>query len=155
MSTEFWIGIVLSIPIGIFTALLTPWFQKLFDNWNQSKLIKNQRSAKAEYEAVKYYKNNKDDLTHYYLNVVIKTTFIGAFVGLFSGVLFILGELIGETHFIQNDVLTTILFGLGQFSALVGSLLIVNTTRPAINTWTRLKNYELYEEKLKERGLIK
>lgn len=150
MSTEFWIGVVLSVPIGILTGIATPWFQKIFDNWNKSKLTKSRKNSFEEYQRVKMYKTSKEDSTHYYLSVIIKTTFIGAFVGLFSGALFVLGELVSQTGF----GFQTILYSLGQFAALVGSLLIVNICRPAMLMWTRLRNFDEYENDLRKQGVI-
>ena len=161
MSVEFWIGSFLAIPIGVITSLLTPWIVRKVNNWTQVNRQKNIEYERKEYERICNFYKNKQDLSVYYLNVVVKTTFLSAFMAIFSSLLYFGGQM-------MQTILTTrlsldinmdqrhisILFGLGQFINLFGSVMIVTICKPALNVWGKIRNFQEYEEDLKSRKII-
>ena len=154
MSVEFWIGSLLAIPIGIVTSLLTPWIVKKVNNRTQINRQKNIESERKEYERICDFYKNKQDLSLYYLNVVVKTTFLSAFMAIFSGFLSF-GGLMMQTARLDFDYqFINILFGLGQFVNLFGSVMIVSICKPALNVWRKIRNFQEYEEDLKSRRII-
>jgi hypothetical protein len=155
MSTEFWMGIFMSIPIGLATSLATPWFQKRLDQRGKARTLIETKNAQEEYDRIRYFRDNPSDLTQYLVQVAIKTTFITAFLSLFSRSLVVFGSLIRLAHvedsryFIQNAL--ELIF---QVISLAGSIMIINICRPALNTWTKTKNFAEYESGLYKRGVI-
>jgi len=161
MSVEFWIGSLVAIPIGIITSLLTPWIVRKVNNWTHVNRQKNIEYERKEYERIRGFNNNKQDLSVYYLNVVVKTTFLSAFMAIFSGLLYTSGQMMATMR-IESDIIydfdfikfISILTGLGQFVNLFGSVMIVAICRPALNVWHKIKNFQEYENELKSRKII-
>ncbi|MDX9990400.1 hypothetical protein [Thiothrix unzii] len=159
MSNEFWMGIFLSIPVGLATSLATPWFQRKLDQRSQQRALVETKNAQVEYERIRFYKENPSELTQYLVHVAIKTTFIGALLAIISGVSYTLAQLLDATS-IGYDGMSSgrfaqhMLYVIGQFSSLVGSIMIINICRPALTTWTKTKNFSEYENSLQSQGVI-
>jgi hypothetical protein len=43
MSSGVWFGVLLSIPIGIGTAWITPWLQRKFDKYSKHRAMRDRR----------------------------------------------------------------------------------------------------------------
>jgi hypothetical protein len=162
MTSEFWLGTFLSIPIGLATSLATPWFQNKLDSRSKQRSLIASKNLAAEYEQVSYYRSHPEDFTQYLIHVAIKTTFIGAMLGIISGISFAFAQVVetartGLGGFGGPDILRLAqdaLYVLGQFSGLVGSILIVNICRPALSMWTKVRNFAAYEKGISDRGLL-
>jgi hypothetical protein len=150
MSSD-WLGLLLSIPIGVCTALATPWIQRRLEEKGKHRAMVKSRNAHAEYSSVLYYKTNPQEFTQYLIHVAIKTTFIGALMGVISGLSFVVAQLVDApgVGFNNSHMLQTVFYATGQFVALIGSLMIVNICRPALATWTRVRNFDAYERAIK------
>jgi hypothetical protein len=137
MSTEFWLGIFLSIPIGIGTSLYTPWFQGKLEGYSKKRALSQTKNIKEEFESVSFYRNNPSSLTQFLVYVAIKSTFIGAASGILSGFFFALGNILNSMRGIlyiwdQFLALQNIPYTLGQFTALIGPEFAVGGERAGI-----------------------
>jgi hypothetical protein len=145
--SEFWIGILLSIPIGIATSLITPWIQRKIDERDKRRSLAATNRLVQEYERIRTFRSNPEQFTQYLVQVAIRTTFTGAFVAVFAGTMFALGQALNTLHFkgaIDADYLRNTVFLLAQIVSLFGSLLIINICRPALRAWTKLQNFDEY-----------
>ncbi|MDB5551943.1 MAG: hypothetical protein JWL86_1927 [Rhizobium sp.] len=154
MSTEFWLGLFLSIPLGIITSLWTPWIQRKIEQRGKRKNVEQAKYLKSEFENVQYYVENKIEFSHYLMYAAIRTTLIGSLIGIFSGILFAVAQLFmftGRSMHFPSDLLELIqnaLFFFGQLLALVGSIMIVNTCRPALSLWSKVRNFDEYKSRV-------
>jgi hypothetical protein len=90
-----------------------------------------------------------DLFTQYLVQVAIKTSLIGAVMAIVSGVFLFAGQLSfavlnGGMGIRLDETIGQALFAMGQFAALVGSILIVNICRPALVLWNRLRSFDEY-----------
>jgi hypothetical protein len=145
--SDVWLGILLSIPIGIATSLVTPWIQRKLDQLDQRRALAATGRQVQEFERIKAFKSNPDQFTQYLIQVAIRTTLTGAFIALLSGIMFALGQTIMTMKGSDLDYVRNAAFLLGQFVTLLGSLLIINICRPALRAWTSLQNFEQFNEK--------
>ena len=146
--SEFWIGVLLSIPIGIATSLITPWIQRKIDEQDKRRSLAATGRVVQEYERIRAFRADPHEFTQYLVQVVIRTTFTGAFVAVFAGLMVALGQATIPLRSAFNvdyvDFVRTAIFILAQFVSLLGSLLIINICRPALRAWTKLKNFDEY-----------
>jgi hypothetical protein len=157
MSTDAWVSILLSIPIGIGTALVVPLIQRKWENRTRQRALTASLQTQAELQRIRAYKDNADQFTQYLIYTAIKTTFVGAFVAILSGLLIAIAQLSTLKGIIELFPLSSsgydiifaaknLMFLAGQFTALVGSILIVNICRPVLITWTKVQNFGEYEQ---------
>jgi hypothetical protein len=158
MSNEILLGLIFSIPVGIITSLLTPLILKLFQNISRKARAKTKDTTKKEYEILKKYYTDKVELSLFFVSVIIKTTLISAMMSILSYLFFISSQIFYtiieriDLYFVFN--IPTILAAVGQFILLIGSILIVNMCRSAINVWKKIENFAEYERLLKAKEII-
>jgi hypothetical protein len=159
MNKDILVGLFLSIPIGIITSLITPHVQKLNQIISQKARIKANNITKKEYEILKKYYENKTELSLFLISTIIKTTFISAFMSILSYIFFISSLILYpiinyvDINYLFNVHL--ILPAIGQTVLLIGSILIVNICKSAVNVWKKIKNFDEYERVLRAKKLIK
>jgi len=160
MSTEFWVGIFLSIPIGILTSLITPWIQRKLDESGKQRALTQSKNIKAELTIITQYKNDPTSFSQYLLHIIIRTTFIGSVIGIVSGVLFAFGQLLNglRSSMIMPldlgavEIIRNMIFFCGQLVVLMGAIMIVNTCRPALSKWTKVHNFDEFQQRAKAMG---
>jgi hypothetical protein len=95
-----------------------------------------------EYREVLSYLRQPHAFTQYLVSVAIRTTFIGAAVGIFTSLLFAL-----QASEIGRDLERS--FGtLAQIVTIVTSIIIVRICRPALKLWYRVRNFDSYVQKI-------
>jgi len=159
MNNVLLLGTLLSIPIGIITSLLTPLVLGFFQNINQKARTKSKYIAQKEYEMITSFHINKQELLMFFLNIIIKTTFVSAIITVISYFFIITPQVIfpimvnNDSFFIDTRILQMMTV-IGHFVLLIGSILIVNLCRTAFNVWGKVKNYDNYTRILKEKNII-
>ena len=151
MSSDVWLGALISVPIGIATGLAVTPVQKWLEDRGKTKALVHSRDTQHQYAAVLFYRMHSDLFTQYLLRVVILTTFTGSAVGILAGFFFAFANLSGAvlnaapgyssrvyTIFIQSVSI------LGQMTAIVGSILIIRYCRPALKLWQQVRYFEDY-----------
>lgn len=139
------LGLILTLPLSIAGTLLSPRIQKAYNHLNKNREYKNIQKVKAEYEIVKKYKEDKQDFSLYLLNIVIKTTLMGAIMSVVSGVLIVASQLVIRDPF---------LIGIAQIVNMAGSAFIVSLCSPVFNIWSKIKNFDQYVQRLKDANII-
>jgi hypothetical protein len=95
MGKEFWIGTLLSIPIGVGTGLAVAPIQRFFRNRGDAKAIEESQRTREEYRRVLFFIEHPEMFTQYLVQVVIESAFIvltmllffsiGGTLGMFAG----------------------------------------------------------------------
>jgi hypothetical protein len=62
MNNEFWLGLLLAIPLGILTNLATPWIKSIFEKGNLSLRERRVYLIKKRFEKVKFFHENPNRL---------------------------------------------------------------------------------------------
>ncbi|MFF5081887.1 hypothetical protein ACFY36_32960 [Actinoplanes sp. NPDC000266] len=140
--SEFLWGLLLSIPIGIAVNLVSPAFGSYLEKRSE-KVAKRREIERKEFanEAISL----ATDQTTYYtflLGAVLRTTYIGALIGILTGVLAAVGQgisAVGIYRFSQ-------FFFLGsQLAALAGAILVLNIARNALVMIKEVRRIRLRE----------
>lgn len=139
------LGLILTLPLSIAGTLLSPRIQKAYNNLNKNRKYKNIQKVKAEYEIVKKYKEDKQEFSLYLLNVVIKTTLMGAIMSVVSGILIVASQLVISDPF---------LIGIAQIVNMAGSAFIVSLCSPVFSIWSKIKHFDQYVQRLKDANII-
>lgn len=88
MSGEFWLGTLLSIPIGVGTGLAIAPVQRWLDSYGKYRSLGRTKRMRADYEEAHYFFTYPHRMTHYFLNRAIELLRWTMFVGLgFGGVM--------------------------------------------------------------------
>ena len=143
MSSDLWYGALLSIPIGIGTALATPWLQRQLDKYSKSRALTRTKKAQEDFSRVKFFVDNPHLFTQYLVYTAVRVLFITAVVAAFSAAPSLIAQFSEPLHVLIYP-LQSILYGISQFISLIGSIMIVNICRPALLYWQRTKNFEEY-----------
>lgn len=145
MTSEFWLGTLWAIPSGIIASLLTPLIVKAYNNRNENRRKNAIEKVRTEYQTIKKYKENPQMFSLYLINIVIKTTLMGAIVSVFSGIFNLIAQLF---------IYSSFLLGLSQIIILFGSMFIITICRPAFSIWSKIKSYDEYVQRLKDANII-
>lgn len=148
--SDFWLGLLLAIPIGIFSNLITPRLQKLLDRFNHKRAIGRKTDLQKEYEKIKYFAENREAYREYLLVVVIKTTFISAFASCIITIYFAFSELttFAIDSYNINDYFSPsrLRFIISYVVSLCSSLLIFNIASSALKIRSKVNNFVEYEK---------
>jgi hypothetical protein len=151
---------LISIPIGIITSLLTPLVLRAFQNINQKSRTKSKYIAQKEYEMITLLHSNKQELSMFFINIIIKAAFIIAIISIISFIFLSLPQIVFQTVIYARDSFNIdtriflLMTAIGQFIIFIGYILIVNMCRTAYNVWKKVKNYDNYSRILKEKKII-
>lgn len=130
MSDEFWLGLLLSIPIGLAVNLGSPFVARRMEG--RSEAVARRREAERE-EFRQIADNLAGDQSAYYtylLTAVLRTTYIGALFGLMGGLLAALGQ---AANTVNIFFVSSSLFLGAQVVALLAAILILNVARGALS----------------------
>jgi len=152
MSTEFWIGVVLSVPIGIATGLATPYFQRRIEERGKRRAGAEFRRAVRQLREAFYFRAHPDAFTHYLVEVAIKTTFVAAIMAIVTGLIFAINQMMdalllsGDFRVGRNvkawEFIRASGWVVGQLVGVIGSIAVVNLCRPALSLVRRVKYFD-------------
>lgn len=93
MTTEFWIGTLVSIPLGIGTSLATPPIQRWIDSRSEAAALNSQRRMREVYQEAFFYTHHHDAFTQLLILAAIRMVVpaLGTVIAttLFSAVIFV------------------------------------------------------------------
>lgn len=116
----------LAIVTGILVNVLSPWLNKKIEKRSDAGTARRaERDATFEAEAEKLARD-RPALYTYLLGTLIRVAYIGAIFGILSGGVAAVGQVIGYFNFSQY------IFALSQIIALVGTIIVLNIARPAV-----------------------
>jgi hypothetical protein len=99
MSSDLWWGALLSVPIGIGTALVTPVIQRKWDEVSRSRDVERSRKTILELRRIESFVNNPHRLTEYLIVAGIKTAIVSASMVVLSTISNSLGHLMSIVNF--------------------------------------------------------
>lgn len=152
MSIDLWISVALAIPLAILANIFTPRVQRWLDgrlskgNERKAKKLATQRqqqllSLLKELAEVQALQEDKSNLTHHYLDALLKVAFYGSFGALYGAIFGVFGEL-GA----WNGVAAVIgRFG-AQATALLTAMLIFITCAKAARIARRSRDFAKYKQ---------
>lgn len=117
MSAEFWIGTLLSVPIGVGTGLAVPPIQRFFRSRGDAKAIEESQKARHEYLRVLFFLQHPEMLTQYLVEVGIEIAFASLTTVLALSVGLVLGTtsgLITAPSLFRSSVVHHVLTGIGR-----------------------------------------
>jgi len=137
VSTDFWLGLLLSIPLSILANLLNPKLETLWAHHSQHRAKKRLQKLRRDLDAVQRYRDNPQAFTEYLLIIVIKVAYATGSVGVFS--------LVVDT-FIPGSI------GLiaSRLLSILAGLLIVRVSSQALDTFQRVRNYDDYQKEIEQ-----
>lgn len=151
MSVDLWISVALAIPLAIAANILTPRAQHWLDSrLSQSKARKAEeqkakrvaqlRNVEKEFEEAQQLAADKANLTHHYLDALLKVAFYGAFGSIYASLFGFLGE-VGRW-----EGLLGILGRIGgQVTALFVAMIIFLTCFKAAKAARRVRDFPKYK----------
>ena len=144
----FWVGLLLSIPMAIAANLVTPKIQRWLETSSKRRAIEKTNDLQAEYQRISDYVNNPHEFTSYLLFVIIRTTLIGSVVGIIVSLAYAAAQLSSTFYYRSN--LGGLIYASAQIISIIGALMIVNTCRVAASTWYKVKNFDRYQQTVRE-----
>jgi hypothetical protein len=124
---DIWIGLLLSIPVGLAINLVSvPLATKLSQRTQKSAERRNVRDAVFA-ERVLGYSQDRPSLYNYLLETLIRIAWFGALFGVISGFFALIGYLSFGYGFFNQ-----LLFAGSQLVALLGAIIVLNIAREAL-----------------------
>jgi H+/gluconate symporter-like permease len=155
-NNNWWISLLLAIPIGIFVNIITPAIQDKYSEYSEKAAISRIERIKAEYNDAKYFSENKEEFSIHMSSKIIQMTMIGAFTTIASAFLFLAQFLINKLQKKYssriyerknnlkelNMFINLIFFGI----MLIVAILIFNIGRGTLRDYENVKNFKEYEK---------
>jgi pilus assembly protein TadC len=129
ISTEFWIGLALAIPLSILGNLITPKVLNFYSRFFEKLASKRAVELEAEADRVQSYINEPNKLYLYLLSTIIGVTMLGSIVGIFSNLFFIAASLTTRPY--MNS--------LGHFFIIFGGILVAKLCVDALSIMGKVK----------------
>jgi hypothetical protein len=136
LSPEFWIGTALAIPLSIIASLLAPRIQSYFDKRSTVAESKRSKALASDLNRISEFKENRDLLREYLLEVIIKTGLYLALTGAIAGPFWAFSGIV---------YLNGITNAIGHFITLIGALLVLRISVQAIKDINRVKNFDNFK----------
>ncbi len=155
MNNAFWIGLLFSIPLSIFANLVTPRVQRWWDSKSEQRASARTKDLRAEYQQVKLFRSSRDEFHEFLLWVIIRTTFVGAVLGIVAGIAFLIPEVfdsvwIGYDTTMGLRVFRSTFYVISQTISIIGTLLIVNICKNALSIYSKVRAFDEYEASVRE-----
>ncbi len=156
MTIDLWISVALAIPLAIIANIYTPRVQRWLDNRvsknRQRKAAERSQERKAqlaqlekELAEAEALQSDKANLTHHYLDALLKVAFYGAFGSIYASIFTFIGE------WGSWDGPLGLVGRLGaQVTALFVAMIIFLTCFKAAKAIKRAKNFSDYKEQTEQ-----
>ncbi len=93
----FILGLLFAIPLGVTANLYTPKFQRWIAVKSNKRAEKQRKNIEKAYLQIKEFHTDRTKLREYLLGVIIKTTLIGAIIGILAGILYAVPQILTVT----------------------------------------------------------
>jgi hypothetical protein len=146
MSSDIFIGALLSIPIGIGTGLAVPAVQRWLENRGKARSFNQDKRTAEDYKNVLYSLRNPQLTTQYFIQVALQTAMVGAIIGTIGGLITVANLLIlaptrlsrvGIADARMAEATQTLTQVLAILITTFGSVLIISLCNPAMRLWSR------------------
>ncbi len=134
--SDLYLGLLLSIPVGLIINLVSPAILRYVSNRNQKASTKRAAEDQAFQDRVTAFNKNRPALYTYLLGTLIRIAWIGALFGILTAGLGLVGQ---GLQTIASDIsfgstvfrISGTAFFCSQLSYLVGTLIVLNIAREA------------------------
>lgn len=137
MSSDFWLGLLLSIPLSILANILTPKLESLWAHHSQRRAKKRLQKLRRDLDAVQRYRDDSQTFTEYLLITVIKVAYVTGSAGV---VAILVNTFIDKAFAVFASRLLSILAG----------LLIVRVSSQALDTFQRVRNDDDLQKEIEQ-----
>jgi hypothetical protein len=148
MTTEFWIGALVSIPLGIGTSLLTPKVQSWIDNRSKAAALNAKQRSQSLYHQTVSYSLHPDAFTQVLvadgIRMILPATTMVAATTMFACTL--LATKLAPSHFLGRFL--SWFPGVCLLFVLYGTFSLLFRYSHAIRALWRVQNFEKYAEKI-------
>ena len=131
-NLQFWIGLAFAIPLSIVANLFTPHIQKLIASRFSAYAEKRKAIQAKESDRIVEFINNPQKFNTYLLVTLVGATMLGAAIGVFSALLFMLGSF-ADQSFVSI---------LAQFMTVFGGLLVTKICLDAVKMAAKIREIE-------------
>lgn len=132
-------SVVLAVPVGIVTNLLSSPIQRRVDRALKRSGETRQRTRAAYAEQISLYAEDSTSFHIYLTEQILRTTVFTALFGLLSGLAFAAGQGAALTHLFIFNVVNGLDL-IGQLAALIGTLIVFTIARNALRTVISVRN---------------
>lgn len=153
LSTEFWIGTALAVPLSIIASLLAPRVQSWIDKRGAKASEKRRAEIEEEFREIKSFKSDQSLFYVYLLEAGIRIAFYTALFGLLSGMFFLATQIVAsiDLELMKSSIRVFSVFSsAGQFIALIGTLIVFRVAMQAISKIQKYRNYESYAKEVED-----
>jgi hypothetical protein len=146
VSGEFWLGLILGIPLAILANILTRPVQSRLDSRIRSRALRRVRDTQREYEEAKRYREHREEFYEFMLrSLVWMVTWTGSMIlGLSTFLLVYLADL---RHL--SEELRLIVGSIVLLCVAVSAFMVRSWRSRALNTAYRVRNFPEYESRVK------
>ena len=123
---QFWIGLAFAIPLSILSNLATPKIQEFLAHRFQAAARRRDEQRTKDAQRILEYINEPTKLNTYLLVSLVVATLLGAMIGVFTALLFMLGT------FSRNEFSTIVAQTISVFSGLVITKICLDAARTAV-----------------------
>ncbi|ORA11357.1 hypothetical protein [Mycobacterium asiaticum] len=143
MSSDLWLGVAFSIPVGLAINIVSPRVLRWIDKRNQDSADKrSERDAQFKAKAEQFAKD-RPALYVYLLETLVRAAYIGALFGVLSGTMFLLTQSTSAlAHLYAIRFFMAAVGGVGQLFALLGAITVLNITRNAVLMVREVRNVD-------------
>lgn len=145
MNASFFLGLLLAIPIGILTNILTPKCENFLASYNREIADQRRRRQKKELIEVASYARQKEKLLEYFSVVIIKVVLVGSITIAASSFFLTLNEAfrtsLGPLEFLisYNYLFEFSLNASSQIINVVGALIVLKLCQDALSLYGKVE----------------
>jgi hypothetical protein len=148
MKGEFWLGLVLAIPLAIIGNILTRPIENYLDSRIRSRALRRTRATRQEYERVKRYRERREEFYEFMLRSLLWTVSWTAMLVFGVGVA-LLVILTDTSRFAVSEGLRQALFVLCEVGIIVCLLMVMRSRNRALDMTYKVRNFSEYESRVK------
>jgi hypothetical protein len=148
----FVLGLRFSIPLSIFTNLVTPEVESWLGRVSATIARRRAPETKAEVERIRTLRADGGAFYAMLLNALIRVGLVGAVFGVVSGFFFTAGTLAGafDLGVAGVDTFVSVSVSFGQVLSIIGALVVIRILTGAVVDTQRVRNFHAFERPTRE-----
>lgn len=148
---RLWVlALILSFPMGVLSSLTASWLENYWAERNKEAATAQIYTLEEKLIEVEKLAKNQFAFRDYLLFVVIKTTAIGALVGVLSGLFFAAPTVLNTVWKKASSRLMDVFHTAGFLVSLIGGLMVYFIASDGIETYLQVTSIEEYKTSVAE-----
>ncbi|MBF5032422.1 hypothetical protein IRY44_21950 [Micromonospora sp. ANENR4] len=140
MDSAWWLALLLAVPIGIATNLLTPQIAKVGARYNSRLRRRLDERTQRQRQRAEEYVDDPSSYESYLMLAILRTTLIYAIGGVVSSPFALAAYSVPNRNLGAWFYLWDVLFGISQLVNLVATIAVLNIAREAMKTVSVVRN---------------